>query len=68
MKTPELLAPAGDMAKLKLAIMYGADAVYLGGKRFGMRQAPGNFDYDEMADAIKYCHERGVKKQNRRRI
>lgn len=58
---PELLAPAGDFEKLTMCVHYGADAVYLAGKEFGMRAASGNFDGDEMARAIAYCHERGVK-------
>ena len=43
MKKPELLAPAGNLEKLKMAILYGADAVYLGGKAFGLRAFGGNF-------------------------
>lgn len=43
MKKPELLAPAGNMEKLKMALLYGADAVYLGGKAFGLRAFGGNF-------------------------
>ncbi len=61
MKKPELLAPAGDMEKLIMAVHYGADAVYLGGKEFGLRAAAGNFAPEEMAAAVKYAHERGVK-------
>ncbi len=60
-KKPELLAPAGDMERLKAAIRYGADAVYLGGTVFGMRAAPSNFDKDELCEAVRYAHERGVK-------
>ncbi len=60
-KKPELLAPAGDMERLKAAIRYGADAVYLGGTVFGMRAAPTNFDNDELCSAVSYAHERGVK-------
>ncbi|MBE9536036.1 MAG: U32 family peptidase [Proteobacteria bacterium] len=61
MKKPELLAPAGDMEKLKIAIHFGADAVYLSGKRFGLRSAAANFSIDEMRDAVAYAHERDVK-------
>ena len=57
----ELLSPAGDFEKLKAAVRYGADAVYLAGHAFGMRQASGNFSNDEITEAVKYCHERGVK-------
>ena len=61
MKKPELLAPAGNMEKLKVAIRYGADAVYLGGKSFGLRNLAGNFTLDELAEGVRYAHERGVK-------
>ncbi len=60
-KKPELLAPAGDMARLKAAVKYKADAVYLGGSVFGMRTAPENFSDEELKIACDYCHERGVK-------
>ncbi|MBT1072146.1 peptidase U32 family protein [Pelotalea chapellei] len=61
MQKPELLAPAGNMEKLKTAIHYGADAVYLGGRAFGLRNLADNFSVPEMAIALNYCHERGVK-------
>lgn len=61
MTKPELLCPAGDMERLKAAVQYGADAVYLGGTEFGMRAAPGNFTGEELKSAVQYCHERGVK-------
>ena len=48
-KKPELLAPAGDMERLQMALAYGADAVYLAGNAFGMRAFAGNFDRDELA-------------------
>ena len=57
----ELLAPAGDFETLKQAIHNGADAIYLGGKRFGARKFASNFDNEEMVKAIKYCHLYGVK-------
>ncbi len=60
-KRPELLSPAGNFEKMKAAIAYGADAVYLAGRRFGMRSAADNFDNRELWDAIAYAHERGVK-------
>ena len=50
-KKPELLAPAGDMERLRFALLYGADAVYLAGESFGMRGAPKNFTPDEMRTA-----------------
>ena len=61
MKRPELLSPAGDFEKLKSAIYFGADAVYLAGKTFGMRAASGNFSDEELAHAVEYAHERGVR-------
>jgi len=57
----ELLAPAGDFETLKQAIHNGADAIYLGGKKFGARKFASNFDEEEMVSAIKYCHLYGVK-------
>ncbi len=61
MSKPELLSPAGDFERLEAAVRYGADAVYLGAKRLGMRSAPQNFAPDELAQAVAFCHERGVK-------
>ncbi len=61
MRKPELLAPAGNMEKLEIAVHYGADAVYLGGKAFGLRNLADNFTPVEMAEALKYCHSRGVR-------
>lgn len=61
MKKTELLAPAGDMSKLKTALLYGADAVYLGGKRFGLRSYSGNFSPEEMKEAIDFAHSSGKK-------
>lgn len=58
---PELLAPAGDRERLEAALMYGADAVYLGGDAFGMRAAPQNFNFEQLEEAIKLCHAKGVK-------
>lgn len=57
----ELLAPAGNMEKLKMAIRYGADAVYLAGKGFGLRAYGGNFTAEEMKEAAAFVHERGRK-------
>ncbi|MDU5081640.1 peptidase U32 [Tissierella sp. P1] len=57
----ELLAPAGDLEKLKMAIMYGADAVYLGGDSFGLRKASKNFSVEEIEEGIRFAHERGKK-------
>lgn len=55
----ELLAPAGDLEKLKIAIDYGADAVYFGGEAFGLRAGAGNFTKEEIREGAKYAHERG---------
>lgn len=61
MKKPELLAPAGDLEKLKFAINYGADAVYIGGSNFGLRASAKNFSTEEMQEGVEYAHERGKK-------
>lgn len=57
----ELLSPAGDRERLEAAVMFGADAVYLGGKAFGMRSSPLNFDLEELKGAVDFCHKSGVK-------
>ena len=61
MKKLELLSPAGDFERLKMAAAYGADAVYLAGTSFGMRSFAGNFTPEELPLAVKYAHDRGVK-------
>jgi putative protease len=61
MHKPELLAPAGNMEKLKIALHYGADAVYLGGHSFGLRNMADNFTLEEMGAALDLCHRRKVK-------
>ena len=61
MKKIELLAPAGDEEALKAAIMAGANAVYMGGSRFGARAFAGNFEDDKLIDAVDYAHQMGVK-------
>lgn len=60
-KLPELLAPAGDLTRLKAAVDYGADAVYLAGEEFGMRTAATNFGEDDLKEGIEYAHSHGVK-------
>ncbi len=60
-KRPELLAPAGDMERLCAAVDYGADAVYLGGLRFGMRAASASFDPDTLRQAVELAHAKNVK-------
>ncbi|MBO0569398.1 U32 family peptidase [Clostridium botulinum] len=61
MKKPELLAPAGNLEKLKTAINFGADAVYLGGSRLNLRAFADNFTDEELQEGIKYAHDRGRK-------
>lgn len=58
---PELLAPAGDLTRLKAAVLFGADAVYLAGQEFGMRTAASNFDIDTLKDGVDFAHKNGVK-------
>jgi len=58
---PELLAPAGDFERLRLAVLYGADAVYLAGTGFGMRSFAGNFTDEELPRAVHFAHEHGVR-------
>jgi putative protease len=60
-KKPELLAPAGNLEKMKMAILFGADAVYLGGKAFGLRALGGNFSREELKEAVAFAHERNRK-------
>ena len=60
-KKPELLAPAGDWEKLQMAVLYGADAVYLAGTSFGMRSLAGNFSDEELPRAVDFAHRHGVK-------
>ena len=61
MRKPELLAPAGDLEKLKIAVEYGADAVYFGGEMFSLRSGAGNLTAEEIAEGVRFAHERGVK-------
>ncbi|MBR4959912.1 MAG: U32 family peptidase [Clostridia bacterium] len=60
-KKAELLSPAGNAEKMEAAVRYGADAVYLAGKQFGMRAASDNFTAEELGWAVQYCHSHGVK-------
>lgn len=60
-KIPELLCPAGDLTRLKAAVDYGADAVYLAGEEFGMRTAATNFGEEDLREGIEYAHKNGVK-------
>lgn len=61
MKLPELLAPAGNLEKLKIAVLYGADAVYLGGEAYGLREKAGNFSLEDLEKGLEFAHKRGVK-------
>ena len=61
MRKMEVLSPAGDMDRLITAVRYGADAVYLAGTSFGMRATAGNFTPDELRQAMRYAHTRGVR-------
>ena len=57
---PEVLAPAGSLDKLKIAVLYGANAVYVGGQKFGLRTAADNFTLDELREGMTFAHERGA--------
>ncbi|MBV1757636.1 MAG: U32 family peptidase [Dethiosulfatibacter sp.] len=61
MKRPEILAPAGNLEKLKMSVEYGADAVYFAGSQLGLRAGAQNFSKDDLKEAIDYCHQHGVK-------
>ena len=61
MRIPELLAPAKDLRKAKIAIMYGADAVYIGGKHYSLRSRASNFDLKEIEEAVLFAHAHNAK-------
>ncbi len=61
MRRPELLIPAGSLEVLKTAVLYGADAVYIGGEMFGLRAKARNFSVEDMIEGVKYAHERNVR-------
>lgn len=61
LRHPELLIPAGSLEVLKIAVIYGADAVYIGGEAFGLRAKAKNFSREEMREGIDFAHARGVK-------
>ncbi|WP_419096032.1 peptidase U32 family protein [Rossellomorea pakistanensis] len=61
LKKPELLAPAGNLEKLKIAVHYGADAVYIGGQEYGLRSNAGNFTFEEMREGVEFAKEYGAK-------
>ena len=58
---PEILSPAGSLDKLKVAILYGANAVYVGGQKFGLRTAAENFTLDELREGVQFAHDRNAK-------
>ncbi|WHZ56635.1 peptidase U32 family protein [Metabacillus hrfriensis] len=60
-KKPELLAPAGNLEKLKIAVHYGADAVFIGGKEFGLRSNADNFSQEEMAEGVQFANKYGAR-------
>ncbi len=61
LRKPEVLAPAGDEERFNAALNYGADAVYLGRKQFGMRSSPMNFEFEQLVNAVNQAHAKGVK-------
>ncbi len=61
MKKPELLLPAGSLDVLKVAVLFGADAVYIGGEAYGLRAKAHNFDAGEMREGIAFAHAHGAK-------
>lgn len=60
-KKPELLAPAGNLEKLKIAVMYGADAVFIGGQEYGLRSNADNFSIEEIAEGVQFANKYGAK-------
>src|SRR5690606_29592270 len=61
MNKPELLAPAGSLEKLKFAVHYGADAVYIGGQKYGLRSNADNFSIDEMREGVEFAKQYGAR-------
>src|SRR5690606_16728539 len=61
LEKPELLAPAGSLEKLKFAIHYGADAVYIGGQQYGLRSNADNFSFEEMREGVEFARKYGAK-------
>ena len=61
MRRPELLIPASSLEVLKIAVIYGADAVYIGGEAFGLRAKAKNFSMEEMREGIRFAHDHEVK-------
>ena len=61
MRIPELLVPASSLEVLQVAVIFGADAVYIGGEAFGLREKAKNFSKEDMAEGVRFAHEHGVK-------
>ena len=61
MKKPELLVPASNLETLKVAVIFGADAVYIGGEAYGLRAKAKNFSMEDMAEGIAFAHAHGAK-------
>ena len=61
MRVPELLIPASSLEVLKTAVIFGADAVYIGGEAFGLRAKAKNFSMEDMKEGIQFAHEHGVR-------
>ena len=61
LKRPEVLAPAGTLEKLKVAVRYGADAVFIGGQAYGLRSRAGNFTYEQMEEGVQFAAKYGAK-------
>ena len=67
-KKPELLVPAASLEVLRTAVIFGADAVYIGGEAFGLRAKAKNFSAQEMAEGLAFAHERGVREIGRAHV
>ena len=61
MRIPELLVPASSLEVLQVAVIFGADAVYIGGEAFGLRAKAKNFSKEDMSEGVRFAHEHGVK-------
>ena len=61
LKRPEVLSPAGTLEKLKVAVRYGADAVFIGGQAYGLRSRAGNFTFEQMEEGVQFAAKYGAK-------
>ena len=61
LKRPEVLSPAGTLEKLKVAVQYGADAVFIGGQAYGLRSRAGNFTFEQMEEGVQFAAKYGAK-------